>query len=68
MYLLARVLQVVGEVLVGFVAIMVHHRVLREHKIDRKVFRSMRREQKIGLLGIALIVTGFAVEVVVTYA
>ena len=56
-------LDVMGKVLVAFTAIMVHYRFRREHKIDEKVFRAMRREQVIGLIGIFLIILGFLLQV-----
>jgi hypothetical protein len=52
-------IQTVGEVLVGLTVIMVHHRVLDEHRIDRKVLRILRKEQLIGGLAIAMIITGY---------
>lgn len=52
-------IQTVGEVLVGLTVIMVHHRVLDEHRIDRKVLRILRKEQLIGGIAIAMIITGY---------
>lgn len=51
-----------GEIMVGFTAIMVHHRVWKEHKIDNKVFAEMNRERKIGVVGILLIIIGYIIE------
>lgn len=61
--LLGFTLHTFGEIMVGFTAIMVHHRVWKEHKIDEKVFQEMRRERQIGIVGIVLIVIGFLVEI-----
>ena len=47
-----------GEVMVGFTAIMVHHRVWKEHKIDSKVFAEMKHERRVGMLGLVLIIVG----------
>ncbi len=55
-------LHTLGEIMIGFTAIMVHHRVWKEHKIDEKVFLEMRRERKIGIIGLALIIIGFGME------
>ena len=52
-------IQTIGEVLVGLTVIMVHHRVLDEHRIDRKVLRILRKEQLIGGIAIAMIITGY---------
>ncbi len=52
----------IGKILVAITAVMVHHRVLHEHKIDREVFATMQREQKWGILGIIFLVVGFILE------
>jgi hypothetical protein len=52
-------IQTVGEVLIGLTVMLVHHRMLNEHKIDKKVLNVLRIEQVIGGLGVALIITGF---------
>ena len=55
-------LDVIGKVLIAFTAIMVHHRFRKEHKVDEKVFRAMRREQTLAVLGIAFIVLGYVLQ------
>lgn len=62
MELIGFTLDVVGKIMVAFTAIMVHHRFRKEHKVDEKVFRSMRREQVIAIVGILLIITGFFLQ------
>lgn len=56
-------LDVLGKIMVAFTAIMVHHRFRKEHKVDERVFRSMRREQVIAIMGIALIIVGYLLQV-----
>ena len=56
-------LDVLGKVMVAFTAIMVHYRFRKEHRIDERVFRSMRREQLLGIIGIFLIILGFLLQV-----
>lgn len=56
--------QAFGEVMVAFTVIMVHQRVMHEHKIDQSVFAAMRRERSVGMAGIALIVVGAIIQVV----
>ena len=51
-----------GKIMIGFMAIMVHHRVRKEHKIDERVFKSMRREQVIGIIGITFIIIGYFLQ------
>lgn len=62
MELLGFTLDVIGKVMIAFTALMVHHRFRKEHKVDESVFRIMRREQVIGMIGIILIVIGFVLQ------
>ena len=59
MNILPITLDTIGTLMIAFAALKVHHRVLNEHKIDKEVFSSMRREQVIGLLGVFFILAGF---------
>ena len=59
---LGRTLDVIGKILIAFTAIMVHHRFLKEHKVDDEVFLIMKREQALGILGVILIIIGFIIE------
>jgi hypothetical protein len=56
------IIHVLGELMVGFTAVMVHHRFWKEHKIDENVFREMKREQYIGLAGLLLVLIGFFLQ------
>jgi len=58
-------LDVVGTVLIGWAALRVHHRVLNEHDIDKRVFKVMKMEQKLGVLGIVLIIGGYVLRLMV---
>jgi len=51
-----------GKVMIAFTAIMVHHRFREEHKIDAKVFRAMKRENFLGIVGLVLIIAGFILQ------
>ena len=61
--IIGHTLQTLGELCIAFMVLKVHHRVLHEHKIDRKVFKEMRQEQVVGYLGAILIVVGFITRV-----
>jgi len=61
--LLGFTIHTMGEVLVGYTAIMVHHRVWKEHKIDEVVFEEMKKERFMGIIGLALIVIGFFIQI-----
>ena len=52
----------IGKILISYTAVMVHHRVRMEHKMDEKVFSAMRRESKLGIFGILLLVVGYLLE------
>jgi hypothetical protein len=56
-------LDVIGKLMVGFTAIMVHHRFLLEHKVDEFVFQTMKRERLLGVIGIILIILGYILQV-----
>jgi len=57
-------IQTLGTVFIAFAALRVHHRVLFEHQIDEKVFREMKRERKVGLLGMFLVILGYLLNVI----
>ena len=56
-------IDVVGKVLIAYTAIRVHHRFWQEHKIDKAVFAEMHHEQKLGFVGIGLIIIGYLLQV-----
>ena len=53
---------VIGKLIIAYTAIAVHHRFLKEHKVDAAVFKTMRKEQIIGVIGVLLIVAGFFLQ------
>lgn len=57
----------IGKVMVAYMAIRIHYRFRKEHRIDEKVFVTMRREQTIGIAGIALIVIGYTLEAYIRF-
>ncbi len=56
------ILHTFGELLIAFTVLKVHHRVLHDHKIDKKVFQDMRLEQIMGVVGVIMIIIGAALE------
>jgi len=64
MEFIGQTIQVIGEVMIGITAIMVHRRVWKEHKINPLVYKEMQREQIIGILGIILLVTGYLIQII----
>ncbi|PIT91415.1 hypothetical protein COU17_00285 [Candidatus Kaiserbacteria bacterium CG10_big_fil_rev_8_21_14_0_10_49_17] len=53
----------VGKIILGLTVVMVHWRIVKEHRIDRKVLNEMRRERNLALLGILFMVLGYTLEV-----
>ncbi|HBB56796.1 TPA: hypothetical protein DEW47_03065 [Patescibacteria group bacterium] len=53
----------IGKIMVAFTAIAVHHRFLKEHKVDEGVFKTMKREQFVGILGVILMIIGYFLEI-----
>jgi hypothetical protein len=51
-----------GELLIGYTAIAVHYRFRKEHKVDEKVFMTMRREHTLGILGLAALILGYFIQ------
>ncbi len=51
-----------GKILLGITVLMVHWHVLKEHKIDADVIRTMKREQILGVSGILLIIAGYLLQ------
>ena len=52
----------VGKVLIAVMALLVHRRVRKEHKIDKKVLRGMRLEQSVGFLAILLLSVAYVIK------
>ncbi len=55
-------LDVIGKVLIALTAIAVHDTVIKEHRIDAAVGRTVRKEHVFGFLGIACIIAGFTLR------
>ena len=55
-------IDVIGKVLIAYTAVMVHHRVWKEHKIDNKVFDEMKREKVVAFFGIFLLILGYFLQ------
>jgi len=55
--------QMMGAVMIAYMAIKVHYRVRKEHQIDEDVFSTMKREQKVGIAGIIFVVLGYTLQI-----
>ncbi|MFH1866636.1 MAG: hypothetical protein ABIJ81_00945 [Patescibacteria group bacterium] len=63
--ILAMTLEAAGTVMIAFTALMVHHRVRKEHSIDERVSRMMKREQFLGWTGVSLIIIGYFITLAI---
>ena len=57
----------IGTLMIAYAALSVHHRFRHEHKVDEEVFKAMSWEIKLGFIGIALIITGFVIKLIVDF-
>lgn len=58
------VLDTIGKVLVGLAVLMVHRHIFREHKIDRDVLSTIRKEWILTFAGIVLIIAGAVMQLI----
>ncbi|HMO78057.1 MAG TPA: hypothetical protein PKA42_02055 [Candidatus Paceibacterota bacterium] len=52
-----------GKILVILAVLHMHHSLIREHRIDKKVLLSYQQERLITFIGLVLIVFGYILEV-----
>lgn len=55
-----------GEIIVAYTVIKVHERIMKEHKIDAKVLKTMRQEQHLAFVGILMITSGWVLYILDT--
>ncbi|MAG77628.1 MAG: hypothetical protein CL811_12810 [Colwelliaceae bacterium] len=51
-----------GTLLIAITALSVHIRLRREKGVDKAVFKQIRKEKSYAVLGILLIVVGYAIQ------
>jgi len=56
-------LGVIGKVLVVLSVLHMHHSLVKEHRIDRKVILTYRQERVLTFIGLILVVLGYTMEV-----
>lgn len=54
---------VIGKVLLAVGVLKAHSEIAHEHKIDERVIRSFKTERWLTMIGISLIVIGYAMEI-----
>ncbi|MCH7568697.1 MAG: hypothetical protein IIA87_04725 [Nanoarchaeota archaeon] len=63
-YTLALTSEFIGTLLIGIAVLRVHMRVRKEHGIDDRVLKAIKREQWLTKLGLLLIIIGFILSFV----
>ena len=53
----------IGKVLIAITALLVHHNLVKERRIDIKIIKEVRLEEILGLLGIVLILIGYLLHI-----
>ena len=53
----------VGKLMLAAGVIVAHSKIAHEHRIDRAVIKSFKREQIITLVGVLLIIVGYSMEI-----
>lgn len=62
--LLINIIDLLGEIMIAITVIRVHNTVVREHKIDKDVLKSMSGEKRYAIIGILLIALAFALRLI----
>jgi len=64
MYILiiAVTLQTLGKILIALAVLGVHSHIVKEHKIDEIVLKTMRRERVLSVFAIIFIIIGYVME------
>lgn len=55
---------VIGKILIGITVLLVHRHIIKEHKINKAVFKEMKREQVLGTVSIVFIIIGYLIHVI----
>lgn len=60
---IALTLDIIGKVMIAYTALAVHARVRKEHKIDTAVFKIMKWENTVGVVGIIFMIAGYLIRI-----
>lgn len=53
-----------GKFMIILSALRVHHKVKKEHKIDKKVLKALNRERDLAIIGIVLLIIGYFLHLI----
>lgn len=56
------ILDLIGKVLVAISVYLVHNRIMKEHRIDRRIIKEMKKERKLVIIGIILMIAGHLLQ------
>ena len=62
---ISSILELIGAILIALVVWGVHSRIIKEHRIDEVVLKSMRREKAFVYAGITFLILSFLLEIFV---
>ncbi|MFT5179522.1 MAG: hypothetical protein ACI9GH_000048 [Candidatus Paceibacteria bacterium] len=65
MYTLALTLELLGEILIAMAVVRVHSHVLKEHKLDKDVYTTIKKEKLYAVVGISLMIVSFILQIYV---
>ncbi len=54
---------VIGKLLLALAVLHMHHSLVHEHRVDRRVILSYKQERLVTFIGLILIVIGYALEI-----
>ena len=52
----------IGKLILGITVLLVHRRIRKEHKIDRRVLREIKKETAFALFGVYLILAAYVMH------
>jgi hypothetical protein len=63
MYTIAIILKLIGELLIAIAILRVHAHVLKEHRLDKDVYKTIRGEKVFVIIGILFLITGTILQI-----
>jgi len=62
-HIVSETLRFIGEVTIAIAVLRVHTHLLKEHKLDRDVYTTIKREKLFVLVGVLAIFIGFILQI-----
>lgn len=61
---IGRTFTLVGEIMIAFMVLWVHHKLETDKRVDKYVLRSLKQEWALALVGIILLIVGYILEII----